>query len=592
MKTLKEILYFFTPREKKRAGLLLIMIIIMAFVDTMGVASILPFMAVITNPSIIETNFLLKNLFQISSVFEIKTIDEFTFFLGVLVFLILMFSLIFKAIVISMQLRFIKMQGHNIGKRLLEGYLNQPYNWFLNQNSAELSKTLISETGIIIEQGLTPISNLITRGVISIFLIILLFFVDIKLTLMVTFAIGGFYLIIFFFLKNFLDRIGKELLIANGLRFKSLSEAFGASKEIKLGRLEKIFINRFTESSSIYTKKLIQSGIIGMLPRYFIEAISFGGMLFIILYTISKSGLFVNSIPLISLYAFAGYRLIPSLQQIYQASTTLKFSNATIDKIFNDFQNLKLNNYVQNENKLSFDKKITLNQINFNYPNSSRTALKDISLTIPAKTKVGFIGPTGSGKTTAIDIILGLLEPQKGTLEIDGKIIGDKNRRSWQRSIGYVPQHIYLSDDTIAANIAFGLENNNINQDRVEKVSKIANLHKFVIDELPDKYQTITGERGVRLSGGQRQRIGIARALYHNPKVLVLDEATSALDNQTEKAVIDAINNLNKDITIIIIAHRLNTVKNCDSIFLLDKGLLKNKGTFNELIKDHDEFKE
>ena len=218
--------------------------------------------------------------------------------------------------------------------------------------------------------------------------------------------------------------------------------------------------------------------------------------------------------------------------------------------------------------------------------------LSDISLSIISNTTVGLVGTTGSGKTTVVDIILGLLEPQKGTLEVDEKVINKYNIRAWQSSIGYVPQHIYISDDTIASNIAFGINPEDINQEAVEKASKIANLHEFVINELPEKYHTSIGERGVRLSGGQRQRIGIARALYHEPKVLVLDEATSALDNLTEEAVMDAINNLGNNITIILIAHRLSTVKNCDTIFLLNKGQLVNKGTFDELIKDNDKFRD
>ena len=233
---------------------------------------------------------------------------------------------------------------------------------------------------------------------------------------------------------------------------------------------------------------------------------------------------------------------------------------------------------------------ITLNDVSYNYPNSSRTTLKNINLSISAKTTVGLIGTTGSGKTTMVDIILGLLEAQKGTLEIDGQIITKQNSRAWQRSIGYVPQHIYLSDNTIADNITLGIDSKNINLEAVEKASKIANLHDFVENELPEKYQTIVGERGVRLSGGQRQRIGIARALYKNPNILILDEATSALDNQTEKAVMDAINNLGKNITIILIAHRLSTVKKCDKIFLLENGKLKKEGTFAELIKGNNNF--
>ena len=194
------------------------------------------------------------------------------------------------------------------------------------------------------------------------------------------------------------------------------------------------------------------------------------------------------------------------------------------------------------------------------------------------------MGVTGSGKTTTVDIILGLLEPQKGMLEVDEKIITKQNVRSWQRSVAYVPQYIYLSDDTVAANIAFGVESKKINQDMIEKSAKIAELHKFVTDELPKKYQTIIGERGIRLSGGERQRIGIARALYHNPQVLIFDEATSALDNQTEQAVMDAVNNLGKDITIILIAHRLSTVKNCDIIFKFENGRLVDQGSFDEII--------
>ena len=221
---------------------------------------------------------------------------------------------------------------------------------------------------------------------------------------------------------------------------------------------------------------------------------------------------------------------------------------------------------------------ISLKNICYNYPNSSRTALKNINIDINSKTTVGLVGSTGSGKTTTVDIILGLLEAQEGMLEVDGTIITKHNARSWQKSIGYVPQHIYLSDDTVAANIAFGVKSDLINYKAIEKASKIANLHEFVVNELPNQYQTKIGERGVRLSGGQRQRIGIARALYHNPQVLILDEATSALDNFTEKVVMEAVNNLNKNITIILIAHRLNTVKKCDNIYFLEQGEVKNQG--------------
>jgi ABC-type bacteriocin/lantibiotic exporter with double-glycine peptidase domain len=290
-----------------------------------------------------------------------------------------------------------------------------------------------------------------------------------------------------------------------------------------------------------------------------------------------------NALPIISIYVFSGYRLLPALQQVYNSSTQLAFVGAALDKLHNQFNVLKESKN-QDQGILDFNKEIKLKNVFFYYPNSKKPALKNINLTIPHKTTVGIMGVTGSGKTTTIDIILGLLQPQKGTLEVDGKIIANKNIRSWQRSIGYVPQNIFLSDDTVAGNIAFGQKLKDIDHNIVEKAAKIANLHKFIIDELPKKYQTTIGERGIRLSGGQRQRIGIARSLYHNPKILILDEATNALDNQTEQAVMDAVNNLNKDITIIIIAHRLNTLKNCEIIFKLDKGQIISCGTFDEII--------
>ena len=303
-----------------------------------------------------------------------------------------------------------------------------------------------------------------------------------------------------------------------------------------------------------------------------------------------QTGNFNSSLPIISLYVFAGYRLMPSLQQLYAASTSITFIGPALDKLTEDFKSLKPFGENQQQDVLSFNKTISLKSINYNYPNTSRTALNNINLSIPIKSTVGLVGTTGSGKTTILDIILGLLEPQKGTLEVDEKVITKKNSRSWQQNIGYVPQHIFLADETVATNIAFGIEFKDIDYDAVEKASKMASLHEFVTNELPKQYQTTIGERGVKLSGGQRQRIGIARALYHNPKVLILDEATSALDSQTEKAVMDAVHKFGKDITIILVAHRLNTVKNCDIIFKLEKGKLIGQGSFEELISNNDNF--
>jgi len=591
MQTFKKIIFLLTPNERKRAGLLMIMILIMSLLDMTGVASILPFMAVLTNPSLIETNSILNYIFESSSIFGVENNQQFIFALGVLVFLVLIISLSFKALTYYAQSRFVYMREFTIGKRLIEGYLNQPYSWFLSRHSADLGKTVLSEVQQLILDGMRPILELIASSMITLAIITLLIIVDLKLTLIVGCSLFGAYVIIFYSVSKFLSLSGNKRLINNQLRFTTVNEAFGAAKEVKIGGLEKSFLNRFSNSAQAYAQTHASRMVISALPRYMLEAIAFGGILLMILYIMSKTGSFNSALPIISLYVFAGYRLMPAVQKIYESFTALTFIGPSLDKLYDDVRNLKEFDKNQDQNILPLYKSITLKNIHYNYPNTSRSTLKDISLSISLKSTVGIVGPTGSGKTTIVDIILGLLEPQKGTLEIDGKIIKRHNIRSWQRSIGYVPQQIFLADDTIASNIAFGINKNDINKEAIEKASKIANLHEFVINELPKKYETTVGERGVRLSGGQRQRIGIARALYHNPQLLILDEATSALDNQTEKAVMDAINNLGKQITIVYIAHRLNTIKMCDKIFMLEKGKLIAEGSFKELINLNENFR-
>jgi len=568
MQVCKKLLFLLNYRDRKKAFILLIMLTIMALLDMIGVASILPFIAVLSNPSIIETNIILNTIFKTSSILGVNNVQEFIFALGLLVFVLLIISLSFKAFITYFQSRFIQLCEYNISTRLIKRYLEQPYSWFLSRHSADLGKNILSEVNQIVGTGINTIIDLIAQVMVTIALIFLLSIVSLKLTIIIGFLFGLIYLLIFYFVNSYLNQIGKERLKNNQLRFTAVSEAFGAAKELKVGGLENTYIKSFSNFAQVIARTQASINVIAKLPRFILEAVAFGGVLLIILYEMRQTATFSNILPIISLYVFAGYRLMPALQQIYSSITLLTFVTPTIDKIYYELQNLKSSNINEKKEILFFNESISLKDIYYDYPNSSRTALKDINLNIPAKSIVGFMGATGSGKTTIIDIILGLLEPQKGTLKVDGTIIKEQNSRSWQASIGYVPQNIFLIDDSIAANIAFGKDIKDINQDEVEKVSKIANLHDFIISDLPKKYQTIVGEQGVRLSGGQRQRIGIARALYNKPKVLILDEATSALDNKTEEKVMDAITRLSKNITIVLIAHRLTTLKNCDIIYI------------------------
>jgi len=591
MLTLKKLLSLLTSPERKRAGLLMGMILMMAFLDMLGVASILPFMAVLANPELVQTNTVLNTAFITSSHIGIYTTEQFLFALGVLVFVLLVTSLAFKALTTYAQTRFALMREYSIGKRLVEAYLHQPYSWFLNRHSADLGKTILSEVGTVIGNGMIPLMTLMAQGMVALALLILLLVVDPLLALSVGVVLGLAYAGIFVVMSGWLKRLGQARVKANQARYTAVSEAFGAAKEVKVGGLEQAYIQRFSKPAEIYAKGQATAQIIAQLPRFALEGIAFGGMLLVMLYLMTKSGSFAAALPIIALYAFAGYRLMPALQQIYGAFTQLRFAGPALDALHKDISSLQTTDAQRGYiTSLPLTQAITLSQVSYCYPNAPHPALKGIDLMIPAHNTVGFVGATGSGKTTTVDVILGLLEPQEGSLSVDGHPITAANRRHWQRAIGYVPQHIYLADDSVAANIAFGVNARDIDQQAVERAAKIANLHEFVVNDLPRGYATTVGERGVRLSGGQRQRIGIARALYHNPQVLILDEATSALDNLTEQAVMEAVNNLGHDITIILIAHRLTTVRQCDQIYLLERGEVKAKGTFDELLETNKQF--
>jgi len=592
METIKKLVDLLSPAERKRAGVLMAMMLVMALLDMLGVASILPFIAVLANPALVETNPILSWAYQLSANVGVASVEQFLFLLGFLVFVLLVFSLAFKALTTYAQTRFALMREYSIGKRLVEGYLHQPYSWFLNRHSADLGKTILSEVQAVMYNCILPLMTLLAQSAVAIALLGLLLLVNPLLAISVGLVLGIAYGGILALMSGWLNTLGQARIQANQERYTVVSEAFGAAKEVKAGGLEKIFIERFAKPAETYAIGQATAQVIAQMPRYALEAVAFGGMLLLILYLMAQSGSFAAVLPIIALYAFAGYRLMPALQQIYGAVTQLKFAGPALNALHTDLMGLNpVEPYEKVIEPLPLNKCIELNNIVYEYPNANAPALNGITLSISACTTVGLVGSTGSGKTTTVDLILGLLEPQEGTLCIDSQVLNASNRRQWQKSIGYVPQHIYLSDNTVLANIAFGLPPEIVNQEAVERAAKIANLHDFVVQNMPQGYGTMVGERGVRLSGGQRQRIGIARALYHNPSVLVLDEATSALDNLTEQAVMEAVHNLSHSVTIILIAHRLSTVRECDQIFLLEKGAVKANGTFKELVENNNHFR-
>lgn len=591
MKTGLALITLLSIPERRKALALLGLILVMALLDMIGVASIMPFMAVLANPELVNSDATLNLVFEMSRIFGVQNQEEFLFFLGSCVLAVLVISLAFKAFTTYFQTRFAMMCEYSIGRRLIEGYLQQPYSWFLDRHSADLGKNILSEVNAVIVNCMIPGMTLMSQSAVVLSLIILLVVVDPIMALSTGLLLGLTYWVMFIVVSRKLKNLGKSRVLANTDRFTVVNEVFSAVKDIKVSSLERVYLQRFEVPAREFAESQATAQVIGQIPRFVLEAIAFGGLLLVLLYLMVKHDSFQSAVPVITLYAFAGYRLMPALQQGYQALTRLHYSYPTLDALHKDLNSFPdIVRFSDNIKPLEITKAITLDKISFRYNNSSYPALHEISLSIPVNSRVGFVGSTGSGKTTLVDMILGLLEPQKGRLSIDGHQITGYNRRQWQSGIGYVSQHIYLSDASIAANIAFGNDQKSIDQLSVESAAKIANLHDFVVKDLPEGYSTKVGERGVRLSGGQRQRIGIARALYNRPKILILDEATSALDNISERMVMEALKNLHQEMTVILVAHRLSTVEDCDQIFLMERGEIKASGTYNTLLTCSEHF--
>ena len=356
MKTIKKLLYLLLPYERKRLMLLLGMMIVMAILEMLGVVSIMPFMAVLANSEIIETNIYLNTAYLYSNKLGVETKEHFLFLLGIIVFLLLIFSLAFKFLTIYAQLRFIAGRDYSLAKRFVEGYLHQPYSWFLNRHSADLGKNILSEVNLIITQGFNPMLDLLRQSAVTLALVVILILVNPILTLIVGLTLGITYGLIYIFIRAFAGRLGQKRLDANKWIFTSISEAFGAIKEIKMSGVEQAYVKRFSDPAKTLAKIKATAGVIVHLPRFTLEGIAFGGMLLVVLYLMSKSGNFADALPLIALYAFAGYRLMPALQQIYTSMTTLRFITPALDAMHQDLKNLKTSNLYQNQQNLIFKK--------------------------------------------------------------------------------------------------------------------------------------------------------------------------------------------------------------------------------------------
>jgi len=584
---LTQMLTLLSRAERRHTAVLTGMIVGMAVVEVAGVASIMPFMAVLGNPEMVDTNRLLAWAYARGGFADT---DAFLLALGLLVMGALVFSTMFSALTTWRLLRFVHMREHSISRRLFRQYLGQPYPFFFSRNSTDLAKNLFTEVALVINGVFVPAMNVLARGIVVVLVVALLIAADPALALSTAVAVGGAYGVIYAVARRQLARTGLERVRANEQRFRVASEAFGGIKEIKLLGNEKSYADHFGLPSCDYARYQSTNHILAQVPRYFLEAAAFGGLMAIALVLIRSGRDLGSTLPLLSLYAVAAYRLMPALNHIYGGLAKIRFNRASLDALHRDVVATVPPPPRPLPPPLPFRERLVLHGLGYRYPGTSEPALEEVDVEIPCGAMVGIVGPTGAGKSTLVDVILGLLTPTAGRITVDGTELTDANRPAWQRRIGYVPQQIFLADDTVARNIAFGVPAAELDPARVEAVARVAALDRFVEEELPDGYDTPVGEDGVRLSGGQRQRIGIARALYRDPAVLVLDEATSALDTVTEQRVMTGVHGLGGQKTVILIAHRLSTVRACDIIFILERGKVLAMGGFDELMQTSAQF--
>lgn len=583
-------------REKRNAGIVLGVVALAALGTAVMVGSILPFLTVLADPSSIRS---VSQLNWAYETFGFQSNYAFLVALGLVTLGVIVLSnalMLARVYVIS---RYSMMRVHSISRKLLGLYLSQPYEFFLDRHSGDMSTRILSEVEQTVNRFFRPIAEVTASALTILAIIALLIWVNPTVAVGAFTFFGGAYASLFFIVRSRLTLLGKRRAEANQQRFVTAKEVLEGIKEVKLRSHEDAYLRRFDTSSFNTVHPSLISDLIAHVPKYFLEIVAFGGLVVLCILLLDPAAFGTNDstlgglLPLIGVIAFATQRMIPELSRLYANMTQMRFGTAALDTLYSDIGiSPKVSAQPQPaQNPLGLKSELRLKGVSYRYPNAQKDSLRDVSLTIRAGERVGIVGGTGAGKTTVADIVLGLLAPTEGQLTADGTEIGNENRRRWQKGLAYVPQEIFLVDATVAENIAFGLPAESIDRECVEHAARIAQLDAFVRRDLPYGYDTRVGERGVRLSGGQRQRIGIARALYQGADLIVFDEATSALDNLTERELMSAIEALPGNKTILMIAHRLSTVRNCDRIVVLDEGRMVGVGSWSDLIEHNAAFR-
>ena len=598
--TIKKIFSLLQTGDKFKLFILFLMMLLRALLEVIGIGIIPAFVSIIAAP---DTVLNMDRLVPLWSWLGIETSGDLLVYGAILLIGVFLVKNIYFLFYNYTQSRFIWLRFASIGSNLFRNYMNAPYEFLLRRNSAELLRNVTQETRYLARNVITPIILIAKDLVLTLGIFALLLLLEPLNTILIFVILGGGGVLFLRILREKIRKYGKKAQDERESMIRAVNEGLGGFKDARVLNREKWFIRNFSSRIKNYGKLQIFGEAASMANKPVIETIAITGLLLITLLLYWQGRPVESVIPILALFGAATVRLMPTIQEMMKSFTNLRYYVFSVDPIYNDTKALEkksreylskvskheVNGTPGEKPKLIFNNEISFEGVSYTYPQSVEGAVKDLSLSIPKGYAVGFVGPSGAGKTTLVDILLGLLEPQKGRITADNTDI-HANIFAWKENIGYIPQFIFLADDTIKRNIAFGLPDKDIDKEKLQSAIEAAQLTDFV-KTLPEGVDSVIGERGTRLSGGQRQRIGIARALYNNPRVLVMDEATSALDNITELYVINAIERLKGERTVIMIAHRLTTVKKCDHLYFLQGGQITDSGTYEELIGKNPEFK-
>lgn len=558
------------PFGKKKVLVLLVLVLLNGVLEVIGVTSILPFLALATNS---ETDFT-SNL---TNIFPDLSHRQLLFLMGIFSIVLLLISNLVGLTSQVMRVRYSQNLGHYLRMSFLNKVSEQSYAYFLNRNTSSFIQKSINDISTFINMVFIPLFDIISKCILITFLIVLVLLVDATVAISTATVLGVFYFSALLFFRKRSQKVGEVLKETNLDLLVKSQELFGAIKTILVHGKSDYFISEVLKNSKEQATCIPKTTFYSFAPRSLVEPVALGGIVVAILILSSRGENLVDALPVLSLFAVAGLRLLPAFQSVYAALNTLMSRMYTIDEVEEEI----LKNTKYNEDNLEggsgpttevdFNGDIVLDNLTFQYEKSLKPSIENLSFTIPENSSLGIVGQTGSGKSTLVDLILGLHVPTKGEIKVNNITLSSNNVERWREKVAYVPQDIFLLDSSITANIAFGIPLGEIDHNKLKSAARAAQILEFIERELPESWDTVIGERGVRLSGGQRQRIGLARALYHKPTVLILDEATSALDNETEKEVMAAINQLQGTMTIIAIAHRLSSISHMDRILDLSE---------------------